>query len=179
MQKIDLRKDAATFRSELQSTVEALSKSLTKQKPISALEFGYDCDQGGWIFIHADFRPIHQRDGEWTLAIEESNIIEMDHWTDALNARFEGEDLEVTDFKGNQFVIPAYQEDEHEEDDEDEPDQLTVAIGEMLLAVVTDEKSKGLFSKLKQGGELQLDFEDFNGEWGWPEFDELGKTNLA
>jgi hypothetical protein len=39
--------------------------------------------------------------------------------------------------------------------------------------------SCGVFSQLKPFGSVQLDIEDFNGGWGWPEYDDLGKTNFA
>jgi hypothetical protein len=35
------------------------------------------------------------------------------------------------------------------------------------------------FKPLKSYGDVQLDIEDFNGGWGWPEYDDLGKKNLA
>lgn len=49
----------------------------------------------------------------------------------------------------------------------------------MILDQLMKAKAEGDFSPLKQFGAVQLDIEDFNGGWGWPEFDELGKTNLA
>ena len=77
MQTIDLREDAKVFRRELESNV----KSIVAAKPasLSALEIGYSCDQSGWIFIHADERPQHERDGQWTTKIDEDRCVDFGH----------------------------------------------------------------------------------------------------
>jgi len=176
MRTIDLRKDAKVFRRELESSV----KSLTTAKPasLSALEIGYSCDQSGWIFIHADERPTHERDGQWTTSIDEDRCIDCGHWIEAIESSFEGEAFTVIKIDGTQLVVPALDEDA-EEESEDGDDPFTVAIGEMILAVLLKAKSDGVFKPLKSYGDVQLDIEDFNGGWGWPEYDGLGKTNLA
>lgn len=176
MQTIDLREDAKVFRRELESNV----KSIVAAKPasLSALEIGYSCDQSGWIFIHADERPQHERDGQWTIKIDEDRCIDFGHWIEAIESSFEGEAFTVIKIDGTQFVVPALDEDT-EEQSEDADDPFTAAIGEMILAVLMNAKSDGMFTPLKTFGDVQLDIEDFNGGWGWPEYDDLGKTNLA
>lgn len=175
MQTIDLREDAKVFRRELESNVQSIVAA--KPASLSALEIGYSCDQSGWIFIHADERPQHERDGQWTTKIDEDRSIDFGHWIDAIESGFEGEAFTVIKIDGTSFVVPAFDEDAEEQDDADDP--FTVAIGEMILAVLLDAKSDGVFTPLKPYGDVQLDIEDFNGGWGWPEYDDLGKTNLA
>jgi hypothetical protein len=176
MKTIDLREDAKVFRRELESTV----KSIATDKPasLSALEIGYSCDQSGWIFIHADERPQHERDGQWTAKIDEDRCIDFEHWIEAIESSFEGEAFTVIKINGTQFVVPALDVDA-EEQDEDADDPLVVAIGEMILDVLMNAKLVGVFTPLKAFGDVQLDIEDFKGGWGWPEYDNLGKTNLA
>ena len=176
MGKIDLRKDAKKFRRELNKTVKSLAKST---EPISALEFGYDCDQGGWIFIHADRRPQHDRDGQWTVDLDDDNTIEMPHWIEAIDANFEGEEIQLTKFDGTKLVIPGFDSEDAPHDEEEDGGPIVVAIGEMIHDVVMSAKTEGLFADLGKPGTIQLDIEDFNGGWGWPEYDDLGKTNLA
>ncbi|QDU40319.1 hypothetical protein Mal4_46750 [Maioricimonas rarisocia] len=176
MKTIDFRKDAKRFRHELEEAVKSLSKL---GEPISALEFGYDCDQGGWIFIHADCRETHNRDGEWTRAIDDRDTIDMIHWINAVEANFEGEEIELIRVDGTRLVIPAFDEEADVEEDDDDAGPVNTAVGEMILHVVMEAKADGLFAALGEPGTIQLDIEDFNGGWAWPEFDELGRTNLA
>ncbi len=176
MQTIDLREDAKVFLHELESKVQLIVAA--KPASLSALEIGYSCDQAGWIFIHADERSQHERDGQWTTRIDEDQYIDFGHWIEAIEAGFEGEAFNVIRIDGTQFVVPALDEDADEQNvDTDDP--LTAAIGEMILAVLMDAKSDGVFKPFKSYGDVQLDIEDFNGGWGWPEYDDLGKTNLG
>lgn len=176
MQTIDLREDAIILRRELESRVESIAAA--KPASLSALEFGYSCDQSGWIFIHADERPQHERDGQWTTKINEDQCIEFGHWIEAVESRFEGESFRVVKTDGIPFDVPAFDEDADELDDGAD-DPFVVAIGEMILDVLMNAKSDGVFGTLSTFGAVQLDIEDFNGGWGWPEYDDLGKTNLA
>ena len=176
MRTIDLREDAKDFRRELEATVKSIVA--TRPASLSALEVGYSCDQSGWIYIHADERPRHHRDGEWTTKIAKDKYIDLGHWIEAIEASFEGQAFAVIKFDGTQFLVPGLDEDADEQFGDDD-DAFTVAVGEMILAVLMNAKSDGVFMPLKSYGDVQLDIEDFNGGWAWPEIDELGKTNLA
>jgi hypothetical protein len=179
MQTIDLRKDAEVFRSGLETAVKSIvAENLAT---LSALEIGYSCDQSGWIFIHADQRPKHERDGQWTTQIDEDKCLEFDHWIEAIETRFEGEEFAVIKHDGSRFVVPALDLDAEVNDDGDEGegDPFAIAVGEMILDVLMRAKGDGLLTQLASHGSVQLDIEDFNGGWGWPEYDELGKTNLV
>lgn len=165
MQTIDLREDAKVFRRELETFVQSIVA--VKPASLSALEIGYSCDQSGWIFVHADERPHHERDGQWTTSIDDDRCIDFGHWIEAIESSFEGEAFAVIKIDATKFVVPQ------------DGDDLTSAIGEMILDVLLTAKSDGVFKPLKSYGDVQLDIEDFNGGWGWPEYDDLGKTNLA
>ncbi|MEL6896054.1 MAG: hypothetical protein AAFP90_08125 [Planctomycetota bacterium] len=175
MKAIDLREDAIVFRRELETSVASIVAAAPET--LSAIEVGYSCDQSGWIFIHADERPQHQRDGQWTTAIDDDAYLELDHWIDTIESRFEGESFAVTKVDGTRFVVPPFDEDAVDQDD-DADDPFVVAIGEMILKVLMDCKADGLFAPLKTNGDIQLDIEDFNGGWAWPNYDDLGKINL-
>ena len=176
MQTIDLREDAKVHRRGLESNVKSIAAA--KPASLSALEIGYSCDQSGWIFIHADERPQHERDGQWTTRIDEDRCIDFEHWIEAIESSFDGEAFTVIKIDGTPFVVAALDEDAEEQDD-DADDPFVVAIGEMILDVLVNAKSDGVFTPLNTFGAVQLDIEDFNGGWGWPVYDELGKTNLA
>ena len=116
MQTVDLREDAKILRRELEAAIESIVAS--KPSCLSAIEIGYSCDQSGWIFIHPDERPAHQRDGEWTTNIEDENLIKYDHWIEATESSFEGKAFTVIKYDGSKFEV-AFDEDEPEEDSED------------------------------------------------------------
>jgi hypothetical protein len=175
MPTIDLRQDAVTFRRGLEVRIgEIVSEN---GAPVCAVEVGYDCGQGGWVFVHADRRNRHQRDGKWTSDIRDDNVIPMPHWAEAVEARFEGEVVTVQRHDGSSFVVPAFDEDAEEDPDSEDP--FAAAVGEMLLDVLTSAKADGVLRILGPAGTIQLDIEDFNGTWAWPEYDDLGKTNMA
>lgn len=169
MKTIDLREDAKVFRRELESNVKSIAAA--KPASLSAIEIGYSCNQAGRIFIHPDERPQHERDGEWTTKLDEGECIEFEHWIEAGDASFEGEAFTVVKIDGTQFVVA-----ESGGDGDDDP--FVVAIGEMILNVIMNAKSDGVFAPLKTYGDVQFDIEDFYGGWGWPDYDDLGKTNL-
>lgn len=176
MNRIDLREDALRFRDELERVVSSLAES---KVVLSALEFGYDCDQGGWILIHGDRREKHHRDGEWTRYIDDESMLPMSHWTQALDSNFEGEEIELISVDGTTRVLPAFDPSPGSSNDDDAL-AIAVAVGEMIYAVVMQAKSEGLFVALSGPlNGIQLDFEDFNGGWAWPDLDGLGIANLA
>jgi len=178
MRTIDLRKDAEIFRRELETAVNGIVGD--NPAHLSALEIGYSCDQSGWIFLHADKRQQHERDGQWTTNIDEDKCVEFDHWIEAVESRFEGENFTVVKTDGSKFEVPAFDLDAEVEDydDDEEEDPFVAAIGEMILHVLTQAKADEIFKPLQALGSVQLDIEDFNGGWAWPEYDDLGKTNL-
>ena len=123
MRTIDLCEGAKVFRRELESSVKSIAAA--KPASLSALEIGYSCDQSGWILIHADERPKHERDGQWTTSIDDDRCIEFGHWIEAIESSFEGDPFTVIKIDGTQFVVPALDEDA-EEETEDGDDPFTV-----------------------------------------------------
>ncbi len=80
MTKIRFEEDAAAIRRYLDSRVHEFIALAT---PISAIEVGYEVSQAGWVYIHADRREQHQRDGEWTSSLDDEPLLEMSHWVEA------------------------------------------------------------------------------------------------
>ena len=94
------------------------------------------------------------------------------HWIEALEAYEEGETVKLHRYDGSKIV--------YEPDVEvDEDDYLVVAIGKMIHAVLIESIKAGVFDRTGWKGTVQLDIEDFDGGWGWPDYDDLGKTNLV
>lgn len=173
MPEIDLRKDAVLFREALEQRVKQFED---EGGPLSAIEVGYDIDQGCWIFIHADRRPEHTRDGEWTGSLDDEDLLEMPHWLEAIEAMYEAGDLSFYCFDGTHFTL---NEDGESEDAGETESSIEQAVGKMIYAVLMQAKADGVFDRPGWAGKVQLDIEDFNGAWGWPAYEKLGKTNLV
>jgi hypothetical protein len=130
------KEDADAIRRYLQSRVKEFA---AEGGTLSAIEIGYEVSQSGWVFVHADRREQHERDGEWTGGLDDGTMLELSHWVEA------------------------------------DPEEA----GKLILKIVQAARSDGVFLALGPPGSVQLDIEDFDGEWGWPKYEDLGKTNLA
>ena len=177
MHKVNLREDAV----KVEKTLIAFLDKLKKRPPqtLSAIAIGFECDQSGWFMFVADQRQEHERDGE---CFDEDGLIAMPHWNVVNIAGDQGKHIEVTKVDGSTFNIAPFEEsgdDEPEDSDDEMGPPFSIAIGEMILHVLTTARKNGLFKDLSRFGNVQLDIEDFNGGWAWPEYDELGKSNLA
>jgi hypothetical protein len=177
MHKVDLRQDAKKIESSLTAFLDKIRKQPPKR--LSAIAIGFDCDQAGWVMFVGDNREEHQRDGE---CFDEDCIVAMPHWNVVDIAGDQAKQIVVTKMDGTTFEIAPFDEEDEEESDysytEADP-PFCIAIGEMILSVVMNAKKNGRFQELSQFGAVQIDIEDFNGGWAWPEYDQLGKSNLA
>lgn len=136
MPKIKPNEDAVAIRRYLESRVKEIAAA---GEGLSAIEIGYEVNQAGWVFVNADRREQHERDGEWTSGLDDSELLELAHWVG---------------------VAPE-------------------EAGKLVLSVVQAARKDGVFAALGPSGSIQLDIEDFDCEWAWPELEELGKTNLT
>lgn len=162
---IDLREDATVVRRVLEQRVsEFLSGSSDANKPLSAIEIGYCNVQAGWFFVNFDQRDKHDRDGNWTIRINDET--EMPRWLEFTERSLESDSAQIlTLLNGNQ--VEAW-----------DSDDLAREIGTMLVSVVQQAGRDGVFKGLPVSETCQLDVEDFEGQWAWPEYEELGTVNL-
>ena len=96
--KLDLRTDFQDIYSYLIQRVRTFDPSANAgpgdgASPISQIDFGYQCDQAGWVALVFDTRPDAEPDGEWNSYIE-ANILERPHWQAAYEA-LETEPVEI------------------------------------------------------------------------------------
>ena len=172
--EIDLRKDAVELRNLLEKRVQehiALAKK-KKLPPVQALEIGFGINQSGWVLINFDTRDEHERDGEWTLLIDKQSV-PRDHWYAAYEGVHE-EDVTFILTDGKKKVIKAVGEDGDEKSDAN----FAGMFGEMIREVALQASKDGVFKDLPKAKTFQLDIEEFDSMWGWPEYDDLGKKNL-
>lgn len=167
---IDFRDEERDLRELLTDNVRRRATSYVpgRSRPITAVEVGYEFDQRGWLFVYFDTRATHGRDGEWTRFLDDKHsrrgFLERPHWHAAFMT-LEPVTVVLTDGTEEslgEVTAPAFAE----------------ILGEFVRDVVLRLKDEGIFDPLPKSDGCQLDIEDFNGRWVWPEFYDLGKLNL-
>lgn len=156
--------DLPPIREYIASRVRAQAQV---NQPISAIEVGFRLCQAGILCLHFDLRQKHDRDGEWTRALD-GPVLELPQWQTA---------YESADANGIAFVLPT-----------GAPCQLPAAagdevvagtFGEALLSIALDAIANHTFDSLNLREDCQLDIEEFDGMWAWPlTYEEVGRTNL-
>lgn len=129
MTMINSKDDAIALRRYLESRVREFAASGI---PISGIGIGYEVSQSGWVYVNADTRKQHARDGEWTSGLDNDPLLEMSHWVETdpgeagqfilkiiQSARADGVfsplkqygpvQLDIEDFDGS-WAWPAYEE---------------------------------------------------------------------
>jgi hypothetical protein len=172
---LDLQEDAKVFESRLVEAVEAYARRGAKAPPISALEIGYEFAQAGWICIHFDTRETHDRDGEWT-TFQERDLIKRPQWFQMVEAMacFSDDEDGGPRKAGTLILHDGPRRDGSTLTEED----FSAALGDMLKDVLLRARKDGLFAKLPRRPGAQIDIEEFNGTWAWPDYEDLGKTNV-
>ena len=156
--------DVPKIRRYLDKRVRAQQKV---GRPISAIEFGMRLCQGGYLALHFDVREKHERDGEWTRALDDA-ALSMQHWSRAyMNAGEYG--IEFVLLSGKRKSIAPGENDA----------AVAAEFGKALLSLVRDAKARGVFAPLLLTEGCQVEILEFDWMWEWPEDeDDLGKRNL-
>jgi len=168
---LDLRNDATAFRDYLNKVVAdyiARAAKSPEVPKVSAVEVAFEFAQRGWIIIHFDTRPQHKRDGHYN----EKNLFPRPQWFTLVKALDYLSDAGKR--KPAQLILPDGTEVNTATLSESD---YSAALGDMLR-VVLQAKSDGLFARLTTNDACQIDIEEFNGTWAWPEYDLLGKVNV-
>lgn len=167
---IDMRREAEDLRALLVRRVnEYASEIANSPQPssVSAIEIGYYLCQDGWIVVHFDTRPQHTRDGECS-NFTKNELIQRPEWQSAHDAvQQNGGEFILPD--GTRLELPA----------ETSCEALADIFGRMIKDVLIAAKSDGVFNGLPKREGCQMDVEEFDGMWAWPDYEQLGKVNLA
>lgn len=162
--RVSFVEDLPQIREYIAARVRAQSKV---DAPISAIEIGYQLCQAGLVVLHFDVREQHDRDGEWTHALD-GPTLELPHWQAAYESAGE---------EGISFVLPTGVAREVAAGAGDEA--VASVFGEALLAIALDALASHAFQSLSLREGAQLDIEEFDGMWAWPcDYDDLGRSNL-
>jgi hypothetical protein len=167
--RLDLRQEFADCYAYVVARVTAFDPATDDGPgdpgPVRFIEFGYELEQAGWAVLVFDKRPDAEPDGEWTLSID-GNDLARPHWLKAASANGR-RPVTLVRLDGTESELPV-----------DSPDLVT-SIGDMLKTVLVMVRGNGVFSSLPKAPGCELGVEHFNGEYGWPEYDDRGKENLV
>ena len=163
---LDLRRDFADIYAHLTERVRGFdpagSDVLGGPGPVNAIAVGFECTQAGWLVVVFDTRSDAGPDGEWTSLIE-GNELDRPHW------------LEVGEADGPVSLIQV----DGTETELPEDAELGEILGEMVKAVLFKARADGVFAGLPKAPGCELLIEDFDGGYGWPDYESRGKDNLA
>lgn len=168
--RLDLRQEFADCYAYLVSRVSSFDPATDDGPgdpgPVKFIEFGYELEQAGWAVLVFDTRPDAEPDGEWTTAVDNDKILLWrKNWLKAAIANRKRA-ITIVRLDGNEAELPC------------DSTELVTALGELLKTVVLKARADGVFSHLPTASGCELGVEHFNGEYGWPEYDDRGKENL-
>lgn len=167
---MDLQKDFADIYAFVSHRVRSFDPATNdgpgEAGPVTRIDVGFGLYESGWACLVFDTRPDPEPDGEWNEYIEEA-VLERPHWAKACEAVEEGS-LNVILPDGARKELPAGAKD-----------QLVVALGDMLRAVLLKARADGVLAGLPKADRCELGVEEQEGSYGWPAYEERGQNNLA
>jgi hypothetical protein len=164
MTRINFVDDLPAIRKFIGTRVRSQSRV---KEPVSGIVVGFQLNQAGLLVFYFDTNEKFEQDGSWTLQLG-GPVLELPHWQTA----YESADDEATS-----FVMPN---GEPREVSAGAGDAAVAGVfGEALFAITLDAVARGAFAQLPLLANCQLDFEEFDGMWGWPpRYEDHGKTNV-
>jgi len=172
IKKLDLRKDFNEIYAHLVERVRTFDPSTNAGPgggsfPVHMIDFGFQCEQDGWVVLIFDTRPDAQPDGEWNSFIDE-NLFERRHWQEALLALEDGSlDVLLPDGKPRKIT------------GETEFADFVALFGDLLKDVLLKARADGVFKSLPKGTECHMGVEEQEGRYGWPAYENRGNDDLA
>lgn len=162
--KIDLRYDFTEILEFVAQRISGFDAATNvgpgKPGPISQIDFGFQCDQAGWVCLVFDTRPDATSDGERTGYIEENNF-PRSHWK-MFSEDYEYIPMSIVKMDGTTLNIRP----------DDDYDQLSELLGELLKSVLFKAREMGLFVSLPRAAECHIAMEEFGRtHFGWPPFE--------
>jgi hypothetical protein len=172
IESLDLRRDFDEIYTHLVERVKNFDPSTNSGpgdglSPVAMIEFGFQCDQAGWVALIFDTRENAEPDGEWNSFIEE-NMFERPHWQQARES-LETKVLNVVLPDGTKRKVsgPSGFGD------------FVALLGDLLKGVLLKSRTDGVFKSLPKAKECHLGVEEMDGGYGWPSYEDRGKDDLA
>ena len=166
---IDIREDVPELLEYVKRRVdEHVAKAATKNNlpPVKMIEFGFELGQANWVALVFDTRPDAEPDGEWSRGINRV-LLKRPKWPIWHKIPDDAEVFFV-DLSGKKVDVM------------EDPDEVASNIvGEALKHVLLTARKQGIFKKLPKADKCELGVENLEGGYGWPDYDDRGKENLA
>lgn len=172
LKKLDLRKDFNDIYEHVVQRVRAFDPATNAgpgdgSSPVYMIDFGFQCEQDGWVVLIFDTRPNAGPDGEWNSFIDD-NVLERKHWHEALLALEDGS-VEVLLPDGKKRKITGKTEFE----------DFAALFGELLKGVLLKARASGVFKTLPKAKKCHMGVEEQEGRYGWPAYEDRGKDDLV
>jgi hypothetical protein len=170
MLQVDLRQDFEELYAYVVQRVRAFDAS-SNEGPgegaqVTRIDFGYQCEQSGWVALVFDTRPDAGPDGHWTDWIEE-NRVSRDHWLEAFDT-LRGKPVVFWLTEGYTRKVRA----------QTGRKECVTLFGELLKEVLLKARADGVFKSLPVADRCEVAVEHFDGGYGWPRYEDRGKENL-
>jgi hypothetical protein len=170
---IDLCQDAIAIRAMLTEAVRTyvrkhLAATTAKNHPpVTRIDMTFslgDSQSTPWVHLNFDTKPGSEPDGDpshWGFG-----QLERDSWLPAVQAVCDAEKVEVVQLDGKTRECDA--------------GEFGRQIGDFLVSMLKEARAAGLFAALPRAERCELGVEDpTSGEFGWPNYEDRGKENLA
>lgn len=169
MMKIDLSKDKEKIRRYVTRRIRNYPIYVNDgpgedDDPIQAIMLGFYAEQGGYIYLVFDTRPGMNLDGNWTLHIDEPNLLHFPKWCDFYERACDGKPVTLVSHDGTEKKL-SYSID----GDDDPHEELTNCFAEMLQELMHELKDDGTLAKLPLQKDAYFMIEEFNGRYFWPD----------
>lgn len=162
---LDLREERTAIQEYIESRVAGFDAESNygpgEGDLISAMTLGYDFAQGAWVAMIFDTREVSDQDGEWTTFLHEGSLLFREKWPFLCEALCEDQEVVVTKLDGTTQTFSG----------PDDADNVSNLLGELMLSLIREARTKGLLGTLPTAEKCYLSVEDFNGGWGWPEYE--------
>ncbi|MEM9702209.1 MAG: hypothetical protein AAF907_07185 [Planctomycetota bacterium] len=131
----DLRSEAEAFRTDLRRRFTAFDPASPdgpgEGGPVTLWSVGFDLNEEGWIAVVFDTRPDAEHDAEWTDHVHGAAKLPRPAWYDVSDHLDEGGAVTVIGLDGAETTV------------RDNCDRLLEPVGDMLSAVVNEERVAG------------------------------------
>ena len=167
--RLDLRKDFDELYSYVVKRVKSFDPETNDGPgapgPVGYIEFGFSCEQSGWVVLVFDTRTDAQPDGEWNAHIEGNDMLRS-KWLSACDTLNE-KPLTIVLPDGAERKLPP-----------ESHDDFATILGDLLKAVLLKAKANGVFAALPKRLRCEIGVEEHEGRYGWPFYEDRGKENL-
>jgi hypothetical protein len=168
---LDLRNDYKDVYAHLVERVRSFDLNHNQGpgngKSITSINFGFQCDQDGWVALVFDTRPDAEPDGEWNSYIKDT-LFARPTWLEASLA-LETEAVDVILPNGMTCAVAV----------EDDFERFIGLFGELLKSVLLKARADGIFKLLPTAKECHISVEEHDGQYAWPSYKDRGKEDLV